>query len=139
LGRISPLPRILEETDKLYPVFTEVIRYLARLTDSLPSNSREKIGRFLLEKLKGSVVSHLEFHRMQIMSLFAGSSKWGNADKLAGFYGHLPDSLSRLALLIALGRADQHYWLRTKKTEMEQMPIWEKRAFLICGELFPKL
>lgn len=138
LGRLSPLKKMLEATDKLYPVFTEVIRYLARQTDSLTPESRVKIGKFLLDKLKGSVISHLEFHRMQIMSLFAGSNKWGNADKLASFYNIASDNWFRRTLLIAIGRAEQYYWLRPKKTEMEQLPIWERRAFLYAASCFPK-
>jgi hypothetical protein len=138
LGRLSPVRRILQETDKLYPVFTEVVRYLARLTDAIAPNSREAIGKFLLGKLKDSVISHLEFHRMQIMSLFAGSNKWGNADKLAGSYSVASDNWFRRTLLIALGKAGQHYWLRAKKSEMEQMHIWERRAFLYAASCFPK-
>lgn len=138
LRRIAPLRRLLTETDKLYPVFTEVIRYLARLTDAITPDSRAKIGKFLLDKLKGSVISHLEFHRMQIMSLFAGSNKWGNTDKLAGFYNVASDNWFHRTLLIAIGRAEQHYWLRSKKSEMEQMSIWEKRAFLYAASCFPK-
>jgi len=134
----APLRRLLTETDKLYPVFAEVIRYLARLTEDIKPNSRVKIGKFLLDKLKDSVIGHLEFHRMQIMSLFAGSNKWGNADKLAGLYNVASDNWFRRTLLIAIGKAEQYYWLRSKKSEMEQMPIWEKRAFLYAASCFPK-
>ncbi len=138
LGRSSMLSRVLSETDKLYPVFTEVIRYAARLTDSLAPNAREAIGTYLLDKLNGALISHLEFHRMQIVSLFAGSNKWGNGDKLAGYYNVASDSWFRRALIVALGRAGQSYWLRAKKSELEQMPFWERRAFLYAASCFGK-
>ncbi len=138
LKRTAPLWKLIRETDKLYPVFTEVIRYLARLTDSISSDSRIKIGEYLLDQLKDSIISHLEFHRMQIMSLFAGSNKWGNAHKLPGFYSVASDNWFRRTSLLAIGKAGQHYWLRSKKSEMEQMSIWEKRAFLYAASCFPK-
>jgi Reverse transcriptase (RNA-dependent DNA polymerase) len=138
LGRADPLERILSETDKLYPVFDDVIRYLANLTDVLTPDSRAAIGKFLLGKLKNSVISHLEFHRVQIVALFAGSNKWGSADKLAGYYNIAADNWFRRTLLIAIGRAGQHGWLRSKKIEIDQFPVWEKRAFLYAASCFSK-
>ncbi|HKZ82866.1 MAG TPA: RNA-directed DNA polymerase [Anaerolineae bacterium] len=138
LQRLAPLRKLIIETDKLYPVFPEVIRYLARLVDIIEPDRRVKIGKYLLDRLKSSVISHLEFHRMQIMSLFAGSNKWGNADKLAGYYNVASDNWFRRTLLIAIGRSEQHYWLRAKKSEMDQMPIWERRAFIYAASCFPK-
>jgi hypothetical protein len=138
LQRTTLLHKLLMETDKLYPVFPEITRYLIRLTDAIEPERRIKIGKFLLGKLKGSVISHLEFHRMHIMSLFADSNKWGNGDKLAGYYSIASDNWFRRTLFLAIGKAEQHYWLRSKKSEMEQLPIWERRAFLYAVSCLPK-
>jgi Reverse transcriptase (RNA-dependent DNA polymerase) len=137
LKRTSALSKLLNDTDKLYPVFSEVIRYLAQIIDNLSQDSREKVGALLLGQLGGSVVSHLEFHRMMIVGLFAGSSKWGNSEKLAGYYNLASDNWFRRTLVLALGKAHQDFWLRSKKIEMEQMPLWERRAFVYAASCFP--
>ena len=136
LKRTGPLDNLLIDIDKIYPVFAEFVRYLAQVTDIIRPDGREKVGGFLLGKLQNSVVSHLEFHRMLIMSLFAGGREWGNADKLAGYYDVIPDDWFRRCLIIALGKAGQDYWLRAKKPSVENMPPWQKRAFIYAASCF---
>lgn len=138
LRRTKVIRLLLHNSDKLYPVFPEIISYLAHLTNDLQPDVRGRIGAFLLEKLDGSVISHLEFHKMLIMSLFAGSTKWGNARSLPELYSLVPDNWFRRTLLLAIGKADLSYWIRSKKFEMEQMPPWEKRAFLYASSCLPK-
>ena len=86
LKRTDPLDRLLESVDNLHPVLSEIIRYLAEVGEALTPEKRQGIGSFLLGKLQDSVVSNLEFNRMQIMSIFAGTNKWGNSERLARYY-----------------------------------------------------
>jgi hypothetical protein len=72
------------------------------------------------------------------MSIFAGSNQWGNTERLARFYSFESDAFFRRTLLLALGRSGQDYWLRTKKVSLDQMAVWDKRAFLYAASCFPK-
>jgi hypothetical protein len=44
----------------------------------------------------------------------------------------------RREVILAIGKAGHDWWLRTKKLEIDQMPPWEKRAFLYAASCFPK-
>jgi len=137
LKQTEPLRRVLKATDKLYSVFAEVIRYIARLIDTLNDQQRQRVGTHILSLLSGSVVSQIEFHRMLILSLFAGSNKWGNADRLAALYPSAPDDWCRRCLVLALGRSNHDFWFRARKTTVEQLSPWERRAFLAAASCLP--
>ena len=72
------------------------------------------------------------------MGLFAGSAEWGNARSLAGYYSLPADQWFRRSLLLALGKAGQYRWLRTKKNSIGQFTEWEKRAFVYAASSLPK-
>ncbi len=137
LKRVRLVLIVLSQTDKLYPVFTDVIGYLASLTDSLEPDTMRQIGETLLTKLNRSIVSQLEYHRMLIMSLFAGSDKWGNSDKLPSFYGNAVDDWTRRTLLLALGKTGQDFFIRSKKTSLHQLTPWSKRALIYAASSLP--
>jgi len=128
---------ILANIDVLHPIFSEVIKYFARLTDDFPEDVRAQIGSRLLDLLDGSVVSQLEFHRTLIMGLFADSNKWRNEDRLPGYYMLARDDWMRRSVLLGIGKASQDYWLRARKSHCEQMPPWERRAFLYAASCLP--
>ena len=138
LKRTEPLDSIMATLDNLHPVLSEIIRYLAEVGEGLTQEKRQEIGALLLGKLQDSVVSNLEFNKMQIMSMFAGTNKWGNTERLARFYNFESDAFFRRTLLLALGKSGQDYWLRTKKVSFDQMAVWDKRAFLYAASCFPK-
>lgn len=137
LKNVNILRRLLHNTDKLYPVFPEIVLYLIRVADDIPVNSRHRVGKFLLNKLSDSVVGHLEFHRMLIMYLFSDSNKWGNQEQLPQLYKNSSDSWFRSTLFQAIGKSSQHYWLRSKKPEIDNMPPWDKRAYIYAVSCFP--
>jgi len=72
------------------------------------------------------------------LGLFAGSNAWGNAEKLARYYLAASDDWLRRAVVLALGKAEQDYWLRARKGYIDQMGVWEKRAFLYAASCFPE-
>ena len=138
LKRIEPIEKLLASIDNLHPVLSEIIRYLAEIGEGLSSENRQEIGAYLLGKLHDSVVSNLEFNRMQIMSLFAGSNNWGNSESLAKFYNVESDAFFRRTVILALGKSGQGFWLRTKKVSFDNMPIWDRRAYLFSASCFSK-
>jgi len=138
MKRIEPLDKILESIENLHPVLAEIIRYLAEIGEGLTPDKRQEIGSFLLGKLQDSVVSNPEFNKMQIMSLFAETNNWGNTERLARFYNFESDAFFRRTVILALGKSGQDFWLRTKKVSLDQMAVWDKRAFLYAASCFPK-
>lgn len=138
LQNTEPINEILKSIDDLHPVLPEIIRYLSDIEDCLTPEKRIEIGALLLEKLQDSILSNLEFNKMQIMSIFAKSNKWGNSERLARFYSFESDAFFRRKVLLALGKSGQDFWLRTKKVNLDQMAIWDKRAFLYAASCFPK-
>jgi hypothetical protein len=138
LGRAAVVDKLLKNIDNLHPVLAEIIRYITEIGEGLSGGERERVGSLLLDKLQDSVLSNIEFNKMQIMSLFAGSSGWGNSDRLAKYYGMETGAFFRRAVILAIGKAGQDWWLRTKKFDIDQMSPWDKRAFLYATSCFPK-
>jgi hypothetical protein len=133
----DPVWEILHNLEKLHPAIAEIVRFLARLKDGIPKDERARVGAFLLDKLEGSVISTLEYHRMQVMGLFAGSGAWGNGEKLARYYMGASDDWLRRTVVLALGKAGQDYWIRSKKSQVEQLSPWEKRSLLYAASCLP--
>jgi hypothetical protein len=138
LKQTSVLRKLLTGLDKLFPVFPEIVTYLIQLKNDILPESRVRVGNYLLNNLNGSVLSHLEFHHMLTFSLFADSNNWGDGDRLISIYNTLPDNLSRHMPLLAIGRAGKDYWVRQRKSEVDQMIGWPKRAFLYASSCLPK-
>jgi hypothetical protein len=138
LKRTEPLDRLLYSIDNLHPVLSEIIRYLSEIGEGLTEEKRQEIGALLLSKLQDSVLSNLEYNKMQIMSIFAGTNKWGNSERLARYYNFESDAFFRRTVILALGKSGQDFWLRTKKVSLDQMAVWDRRAFLYAASCFPK-
>jgi hypothetical protein len=138
IKRSEPLDALLAAIDNLHPVLPEIIRYVAEIGGGLSESRRQHIGDLLLSKLTDSVLGNLDFNKMQIMALFAGSNQWGNAENLAGYYGAGSGSFFQRTLLLALGKNGQDYWLREKRVSLDQMPPWERRAFLYAASCLQK-
>ena len=121
--------QLLQNVDKLYPVFADVVRYLTNM--NFPSvQYQEQIGQRLLGLLDDSIASHLEYHRLHLLSIFGGSANWGNVDQLGMLFHQESSALTKREIILALGRAGHGYWFRQRKTEWQAYSPWEQRAFL---------
>ena len=137
LNRTDPLTDVLSETEKLYPVFAEIIRYVGRVRESLSPGERRCVGKRLMGLLQGSIVSHLEFHRALTLMVFADSGDWGCRDMIAPLYDTYGDQWSRRSAVLALGRYGQDFWFRARKQSFDQLPPWERRAFIRGASCLP--
>ena len=120
---------VLASIDKLYPVFADVVRYLGSL-GHLTACNRRLIGHEVLNLLDDSIVSHLEYHRMHLLNLFATNSEWDNAEMFTVLWAQFADHFTKRKLILALGKSGQNFWFRRHKTDWEQFSPWERRAFL---------
>ena len=128
--------QILESIDNLYPVFADVIAYLNSLND-LSGDHRVEIGKNFLNLMDNSVVSHLEYHRVHLLNLFASNAAWGNVDKIRELLLRYSDHFTVRKLILALGKAGQSYWFRQRKNDWQNFSPWERRAFLRGASCLP--
>lgn len=127
---------ILENIDKLYPIFPAVIRYLGRLR-KLSSVEKTAIGAQALELIDKSFVSHLEYHRAWLFSLFSEGVGWGAGTELASLFSKFPDQFSQRKLVLALGKSHQDFWFRARKDSIFESVGWYRRAFLAGASCLP--
>ena len=120
---------ILAHIDKLYPVFIDAIAYLDSLKH-LSASDRSTIGRQVLDLMDNSVASHLAYHRMHLLNLFASSPAWGNEDRITSLLPQFSDIFTQRKLILALGQSGRNYWFRQHKTDWQNYPPWERRALL---------
>ncbi|CDX02910.1 RNA-directed DNA polymerase [Desulfitobacterium hafniense] len=127
---------VLDNINQLYPVFKEVITYITSLR-SLNTADKHEIGKKLIQLLEDSIVSHLEYHRLWVFDTFTKDREWDNEGKFVNLYNSYHDEFSQRKLILALGRAQQHSWFKSRKRTVNQMSPWLKRAFLAAASCLP--
>jgi Reverse transcriptase (RNA-dependent DNA polymerase) len=136
--RSSAIDSIILEIDKLYSVFPEVIRYFISCSDDISSDIKHEIGELLYVKIKNSVYSSLDYHRMQMATLFSSSEEWLGNDKVDSLYNLFTDIWSRPMINIAYARRDRQEWFRKRMWNMDSLPVWERRSFLYAASCLPE-
>ena len=132
LNDFSGLESTLKNIDPLYPAFPELISALKRLR-SLTPGRKMKIGSKSIALLDNPVVSHLEFHRLWLLSLFADDGGWGDYRQFVPIYPRFSDPMSQRQIILALGRGNQNQWFRSKRRDVLNLSPWPRRAFLAAG------
>lgn len=124
---------LLKGIDKLYPVFTDVVGYLG----SSNEGTRKALGAKVLGLLDDSIVAHLEYHRMNVLALFASEVSWNNAEKLPALFQRFPDAFSQRELTLAMGTAGQGFYFRNRRTTWQELGPWVRRAFIRGASCLP--
>lgn len=127
---------VLKNIDKLYPVFTDAVRYIQELR-ALNIPRRNRVGKILLDQINTTLVGHLDFHRLWIFNTFTENTDWDNASEFAPLYKLYSDSFSRRELILALGRTHQQSWFKINKRSISIFDPWQKRAFLAAASCLP--
>lgn len=135
-GNTEPVDLILDNIDKLYPVFKDVVKYIQELR-SINATDRKSIGERLLKILDKSVAAHLEYHRIWIAETFTQGDEWDNSGKFVSLYNQFTDEGTRRKLILAMGRSHQTSWFKAKKRSIKGMAPWERRAFLAAASCLP--
>src|SRR6185295_19070699 len=81
--------------------------------------------------------SHLEFHRMWLLSVFARTTEWDNDDAFVSLLHAWGDTFTQRELILAIGRSRQDSWLRQQKRNLANFGPWPKRALLYAGSALP--
>jgi hypothetical protein len=94
---------VQQNTERLYPVFSDVMQYVIRL--QLEARSERGIARWLIGALHSSYVSHLPCHRSWILhTLHQTRGRLPSDTVLTALYERFKDEQSRREILIALGK-----------------------------------
>ncbi|MBL7129624.1 MAG: RNA-directed DNA polymerase [Ignavibacteria bacterium] len=133
---INGVNYFLNNIDRLYPVFKDIIKYIQELR-TINKKGRKIIGGKVLKLLKDSLVGHLEFHRLWIFNTFTNDFEWDNEDKFVSLYKKYTDSFSRREIILALGRARKANWFKTEKKNINSLEPWQKRAFIAAASCLP--
>ncbi len=140
LGQINNkegISLVLKNLETLYPVFKDVVLYIQEIR-RLNTAQRQGIGEDLIELLqKDSLVGYLEYHKCWVLNLFTHDTEWDNEKCFVELYNLHTDEFSRRELILAMGRAGQHYWFKSNKKNITQFRPWEKRAFLAAASCLP--
>lgn len=132
----SAIQLVGDNLEVLYPVFKEVLAYITSIRTT-ESSYRHRLGKYLIDLIEASVVGHLEFHKCWIMNAFTRGREWDNEAELAALYNSNTDEFTRRELTLALGRAGQEHWFKTRKRNVFQLGPWERRAFLAAISCLP--
>ncbi|MCM3733821.1 RNA-directed DNA polymerase [Fictibacillus nanhaiensis] len=134
LKNADALELVLDNIDKLYTAFQHIFIYINEL--ELSVSQKVEVSEKLIGILEDSIVGHLEFHRMWLFKTFSNGTGW-NIDRLATYYNEYFDDFSRRKIILALGKANQQSWFKTRKRNIMQLPNWQRRAFLASANCLP--
>lgn len=137
LGDDRILNSVLDQLDLLHPAFPDIIRYFLSLRD-LSDDQRAYIGRRVLDLLKSSIISELDYHKMWALRLFTDSRAWDNEEKFFELLGSSQDQVSRRKLILAMGRAGQSHWFKSQWRKLFDYPAWPRRALLAGASCMPR-
>lgn len=136
LGDASIVNDVLNNLDMLHPAFPDIIQYLKRLHNLLPEE-RSSIGTRIIDLLKDSIISELDYHSIWAFDLFTHSTEWNNQDSFFELLASARDTLSRRQLILAMGRASQRHWFQSQWRNLFDEPHWPRRALLAAASCMP--
>ena len=131
----SCLDRVVDNLPKLYAVLKDALEYVQSFGPDLAKQAA--IGAKLIDALESTVVGHLEFHRSWVLSTFTRDRQWDNEGRFVSLMNHAFDEFTRRELTLALGRAAQSHWFKTRKRGVLGLPPWERRAFIAAASCLP--
>jgi hypothetical protein len=138
LDSMEPIDTIFDNFQKFVPVIRETIEYLLRIT-SLSADRKRSLGARLLEFYQDdtSAASSLEYTRMYLLHPFSGDVEWNSVDKYVQLFNEAADEFSSRELMLAMGRGNQHFWMRGRKQYLHTMPPWLRRAYIYAASCLP--
>ncbi|WP_340394314.1 RNA-directed DNA polymerase [Paenibacillus sp. FSL E2-0177] len=135
IGNPDSVDCLIENIEKLYPVFKEVMMYFQ--TIDIETETKHRIGSTMIDLCQDSVVGHLEYNRILMLNIFTDDNEWNNEDKFSRLYTELSDQYSQRELILAMGRAGYDYWFRSRRRNVSDFTPWVKRAFLAASSSLP--
>ena len=135
LGDNSILSDLMSNLERLHPIFTDIIGYLASL--DMDKRKRRSIGKQILALLGDSIISELDYHRMWALDLFTKSTDWNNEKDLPNLLAGARDQQSKRKLILAMGKAKHGFWFQSQWRNMLDEPPWSRRAMIYGFSCLP--
>jgi hypothetical protein len=132
LDDAEAIPVVINNIDNLYPVFPYVVDYIKSVS-FIESQLKIEIGTKMRKLLDDSNISHLEFHRMWLLSIFSQNAGFNQEQEFATLHSKYTDSFSSRELILALGSSHQDYWFSSRKQKVFEFEPWQRRAVLFAG------
>ena len=106
---------------------------------ALTAAQKAALGKKLLDiyKDESATASHLEYSRMYLLRPFAVDVSWNSEDQYVKLFNDAPDEFARREILLAMGRAKQAFWFRSRKQNLHEMTPWIRRAFIYGASCLP--
>ena len=136
MGNSDAVDLVMDNINLLYPVFKDIVEYVQSLRNLEPEKKHD-LGNRLLELLSNSLVGHLKYHRAWIFNTFTRNREWDNEGQMVSLYNSYPDEYSSRELILAMGRAKQQFWFKTRKQSFADFSPWSKRAFIAAASCLP--
>jgi Reverse transcriptase (RNA-dependent DNA polymerase) len=138
LGDAQAIELIVSSFDKFVPVVRETIDYMMSLS-ALTASEKKELGERLIEiyRDESSSASHLEYSRMYLLRPFAVDAKWNSDGQYVKLYNEALDQFTRRELLLAMGRGNKDFWFRSRKQTLNELPPWQRTAFLLGASCLP--
>ncbi|MBJ6361638.1 RNA-directed DNA polymerase [Paenibacillus sp. GCM10012307] len=135
IGSPDSVDCLLRNINKLYPVLKEVMVYFQ--TIDIDAYTKNRIGAELLNLCTDSIVGHLEYNRIWILSTFTYNNEWNNNERFTRLFTELTDQYCQRELILAIGRAGLDHWFRSRRRNVSELTPWIKRAFLAGASCLP--
>jgi hypothetical protein len=137
-GNAASTDLVLKQFRRCVPVVREAIQYLIRVSEN-DARQRATMGEQLMKLYSDprSSAAHLEYARMYILHPFAVDKAWNSVPRMLKLRNEAVDEFSIRKLTLALGRADQDFWFRTRKQALMSMGHWVRRAFIYGASCLP--
>jgi hypothetical protein len=136
LGDETIVDDVLDNLERLHPVFPDIIRYLQNLR-SISGSERNRIGQRIISLIEDSIISELDYHKLWALELFAQSTLWNNHHRFFQLFNSTSSLPTRRKLILAMGRACQTHWFQSQWPTLFDHPPWTRRALLAAASCMP--
>ena len=100
---------------------------------NLSLEERSSIGAKIIDLLKDSIISELDYDRIWALDPFTHSIEWNNQQRFFELLASARDTSSRRQLILAMGRASQRHWFQSRWRDLFDEPHWSRRALLAAA------
>ena len=125
---IDLLDDVLAEIGKFAHLMDSVARYIRELRDLAPERS-EEIGERVLDAIENNESLQLEYQRLWLLSIFTSGSEFNHQTRFQSLLSRWPDLATQRELMLAMGRANQAHWVRSRRRTASDLAPWVRRAF----------
>jgi hypothetical protein len=133
-ARAQTVLTLLNNFQKLYPVFPTVMIVLKAVVDELDEGARTRVFEGLRELVKeGSHIVQIPVNLAYLVRVLAHDLAPETDSVLNGVYRTTSSMMLRRDVILAMARRNADFWVRDRKDYFSTLSPWERRAMLIAS------